>query len=106
MRLLPWLPYAVTAAVLWGVWGVLPKGPSRELSGWMKRVLFTFALIPSAIVALRSKQLGIGLDKASELAWGFVSGLLACVLFRPQNSSARGSTLPPITQRHISECEV
>ena len=52
----PWLLYAVTAAVCWGVWGVLSKGPSRELSGWMTQVLFTFALIPSAIVACLSKQ--------------------------------------------------
>jgi drug/metabolite transporter (DMT)-like permease len=79
LRLPPWLRYAVTAAVFWGVWGVLAKGPSRELSGWMTQVLFTLALIPSAIVAWRSKQMGVGTDKARGLAWGFVSGLVAGV---------------------------
>ena len=29
---------------------VLSKGPSRELSGWMTQILFTFALVPSVIV--------------------------------------------------------
>ena len=38
----------------YGVWGVLAKGPSRELSGWMTQILFTFALAPSVIFAARS----------------------------------------------------
>ncbi len=72
-----WLPYAIIAAVCWGVWGVLAKGPSRELSGWMTQVLFTFALIPSAILALRSPQLKTGTDLRRGIFWGFVSGLFA-----------------------------
>ncbi len=73
----PWLIYALVAATCWGVWGVLSKGPSRELSGWMTQILFTFALIPSAIVAACSKQVRVGTDKPRGLFWGFVSGLLA-----------------------------
>ncbi len=72
-----WLLYALAAAACWGVWGVLAKGPSRELSGWMTQMLFTFALIPSAILAACSKQVRTGTDKPRGLAWGFVSGLLA-----------------------------
>lgn len=73
----PWLLYTVTAAVCWGIWGVLSKGPSRELSGWMTQILFTAALVPSAIVAGFSKQVRVGTDKPRGLAWGFLSGLLA-----------------------------
>jgi drug/metabolite transporter (DMT)-like permease len=72
-----WLVYALVAATCWGIWGVLSKGPSRELSGWMTQTLFTFALIPSAIVAGCSKQVRVGTDKPRGLFWGFVSGLLA-----------------------------
>ena len=72
-----WLPYALTAAVCWGVWGVLAKGPSRELSGWMTQVLFTCALIPSAIIAARSKQVRVGTNKLRGIFWGVVSGLFA-----------------------------
>jgi drug/metabolite transporter (DMT)-like permease len=72
-----WLRWAITAAVCWGIWGVLAKGPSRELSGWMTQVLFTFALIPSAFVAARSKRLAVGTDKRWGILWGFVSGLFA-----------------------------
>jgi len=73
----PWLLYALTAAVCWGVWGVLSKGPSRELSGWMTQILFTFALIPSVIVAGLSKNVRTGTNKPLGLFWGFVSGLIA-----------------------------
>jgi drug/metabolite transporter (DMT)-like permease len=73
----PWLLYALTAAVCWGIWGVLAKGPSRELSGWMTQILFTFALVPSAILAGCSKQVRVGSDKPRGLFWGLVSGLIA-----------------------------
>jgi drug/metabolite transporter (DMT)-like permease len=73
----PWLLYALTAAVCWGIWGVLAKGPSRELSGWMTQILFTFALVPSAILAGCSKQVRVGSDKSRGLFWGLVSGLIA-----------------------------
>lgn len=73
----PWLIYALVAATCWGIWGVLAKGPSRELSGWMTQILFTFALVPSAIMAACSKQVRVGTDKPRGLFWGFVSGLLA-----------------------------
>ncbi len=73
----PWLVYALTAATCWGIWGVLSKGPSRELSGWMTQMLFTFALVPSVLFAARSKNLRTGTNKRLGLFWGFVSGLIA-----------------------------
>ena len=72
-----WLPYAITAAVCWGIWGVLAKSPSRELSGWMTQVLFTVALIPSAAVAWRSSQVSVASNKWRGIFWGFLSGLVA-----------------------------
>ena len=73
----PWLLYTLTAATCWGIWGVLSKGPSRELSGWMTQMLFTFALVPSVIFAARSKNVRTGTNKPRGLFWGFVSGLIA-----------------------------
>ena len=73
----PWLLYALAAATCWGIWGVLAKGPSRELSGWMTQVLFTVALIPSVLVVARSSKLKAGSNLRRGLFWGFVSGLLA-----------------------------
>jgi len=72
-----WMAYAVTAAVCWGIWGVLSKGPSRELSGWMTQILFTFALAPSVALACLSKRVLVGTNRPVGLFWGFVSGLLA-----------------------------
>ena len=73
----PWLIYAIIAATCWGIWGVLSKGPSRELSGWMTQMLFTFALIPSVVFASLSKRVRVGTNKPAGLFWGFVSGLIA-----------------------------
>ncbi len=73
----PWLLYALAAATCWGIWGVLAKGPSRELSGWMTQFLFTFALIPSALVAAFSKNVKVGTNKPRGLVWGFIAGLIA-----------------------------
>lgn len=72
-----WLLYAIAAAVCWGIWGVLSKGPSQHLSGWMTQVLFTFALIPSALVAGFSKRVKSGTNHRRGLVWGFISGLIA-----------------------------
>jgi hypothetical protein len=68
-RIAPWLVYAIIAAVCWGVWGVLSKGPSRQLSGWMTQLLFTFALIPSAAIAAWSRRLKTGTDRRRGLFW-------------------------------------
>ena len=72
-----WLLYAVIAATCWGSWGVLAKGPSCGLSGWMTQILFTFALIPSVSVMCLSKTVRTGTDKPRGLFRGFVSGLIA-----------------------------
>jgi drug/metabolite transporter (DMT)-like permease len=72
-----WLLYAIVAATCWGIWGVLSKGPSRELSGWMTQLLFTVALVPSVIFAGLSKNVRTGTNKPLGLLWGFVSGLIA-----------------------------
>ncbi len=72
-----WLICTLAAGVCWGVWGVLAKGPSRELSGWMTHILFTIALVPSALYAACSRTMWVGSDKARGIAWGFASGLLA-----------------------------
>lgn len=43
----------------------------------MTQILFTVALLPSAVVAGVSKQMRTGTDIRRGLLWGFVSGLLA-----------------------------
>lgn len=97
----PWLVYAITAATCWGIWGVLSKGPSRELSGWMTQILFTFALIPSVIVACLSKKVRIGTDKPRGIFWGFVSGLIAAAgnifFYMALEAGAETSIAVPLT---------
>lgn len=100
--LLPaWLLYALAAAVCWGIWGVLSKGPSRELSGWMTQILFTFALIPSVIVVCLSKNLRTGTNKRLGIFWGFVSGLIAAAgnifFYRALEAGAETAIAVPLT---------
>jgi drug/metabolite transporter (DMT)-like permease len=73
----PWMLYAILAATCWGIWGVLSKGPSRELSGWMTQMLFTFALVPSVLYAASSKNASVGTNRQLGIVWGFISGLIA-----------------------------
>lgn len=91
----PWLLYTLTAATCWGIWGVLSKGPSRELSGWMTQILFTFALVPSVIFAALSKNVRVGTDKPRGLFWGFVSGLIAAAGNIFSTSRSRPAPTPP-----------
>jgi len=97
----PWLLYAITAATCWGIWGVLSKGPSRELSGWMTQILFTFALVPSVIFACLSKNVRTGTDKPRGIFWGFVSGLIAAAgnifFYLALESGAETSIAVPLT---------
>ena len=97
----PWLVYAITAATCWGIWGVLSKGPSRELSGWMTQILFTFALIPSVIVACLSKNVRTGTNKPRGIFWGFVSGLIAAAgnifFYMALEAGAETSIAVPLT---------
>ncbi|MEX1117117.1 MAG: DMT family transporter [Akkermansiaceae bacterium] len=97
----PWLVYAITAATCWGIWGVLSKGPSRELSGWMTQILFTFALIPSVIVACLSKNVRTGTDKPRGIFWGFISGLIAAAgnifFYMALEAGAETSIAVPLT---------
>lgn len=72
-----WFLYALAAALCWGIWGVLSKGPSRELSGWMTQILFTFALVPSAILAALSPRAKTGTNRPLGIFWGFLAGLIA-----------------------------
>ena len=100
--LLPaWLLYALAAAVCWGIWGVLSKGPSRELSGWMTQILFTFALIPSVIVVCLSKNLRTGTNKRLGIFWGFVSGVIAAAgnifFYRALEAGAETAIAVPLT---------
>jgi drug/metabolite transporter (DMT)-like permease len=96
-----WLLYALAAATCWGIWGVLAKGPSRELSGWMTQFLFTFALIPSALVAARSKHVRTGTDKPRGLFWGFIAGLIAAAgnifFYLALEDGAESSIAVPLT---------
>jgi drug/metabolite transporter (DMT)-like permease len=43
----------------------------------MTQMLFTFALVPSAVVAALSKRVREGTNRARGLSWGFVSGVIA-----------------------------
>jgi drug/metabolite transporter (DMT)-like permease len=43
----------------------------------MTQVLFTIALVPSAIVVCCSKRVRVGTNKLRGILWGFVSGLVA-----------------------------
>ncbi len=74
---LNWAFFAIIASLCWGFWAVMAKGPSRELTGWMTQVLFSLALLPTALVALWSEPVLPGVNKRTGMWWGFAAGVAA-----------------------------
>lgn len=67
----------------------------------MMQVLFTFALIPSVVVACLSKNVRTGTNKPLGLFWGFVSGLIAAAgnifFYRALEAGAETAIAVPLT---------
>jgi drug/metabolite transporter (DMT)-like permease len=72
----PWLLYAVTTFVLWGVWGALAGLPSeRGVPETLNYVVWSLTMIPPAIVVLSRSSSPLMWDRRSVLL-GLCIGLL------------------------------
>lgn len=85
----PWLFYALSVTVLWGVWGALIEFP--EQSGFpatLSYVVWSMTLIPVTIYALSRNNWQLDFNK-SAVFYGMTAGLLGCggqlILFQALN---------------------
>lgn len=85
----PWLFYALSVTVLWGLWGALIEFP--EQSGFpatLSYVVWSFTLIPVTIYALSRNNWQLDTNK-SAIFYGMTAGFLGCggqlILFQALN---------------------
>lgn len=72
-----WLAFAILAALCWGVWGILAKFISSDISPYVNHLLFTIGMlftIPFVIKKCKKKEANL-----KGTLWGFVAGILAIV---------------------------
>ncbi len=70
-----WIVYSVAAALFWGVWGVMAKIISDDVSPYMNHVLFTVGMlvtIPFVIKKLKRQAVN-----RKGIIWGLIAGVLA-----------------------------
>jgi uncharacterized membrane protein len=72
-----WLVYSMTAALCWGVWGVLAKFISGDISPYANHLMFTIGMLftlPFVIGKCRKKNANL-----KGIVWGIVAGILAVI---------------------------
>jgi uncharacterized membrane protein len=70
-----WFVYAIAAAFFWGVWGVMAKIVSDDVSPFMNHILFTVGMLFTLpFVFKKAKQQTV---ERKGIIWGLASGALA-----------------------------
>jgi drug/metabolite transporter (DMT)-like permease len=70
-----WLVFSIAAALCWGVWGVLAKFISSDISPYTNHVLFTIGMLFTIpLVARKCKPES---TNRKGMIWGIVAGILA-----------------------------
>ncbi len=70
-----WLIFAIAAALCWGIWGILAKFISNDISPYLNHLMFTVGMLftlPIVIPRCRRSQLNL-----KGVLWGLVAGILA-----------------------------
>ncbi len=70
-----WLLYALATFFIFGVWAVLPKATSPQLSPLTMQLLATLGVVPMAGLFLTSRDLRIGANLPRGIAYAFVTGV-------------------------------
>ena len=94
-----WLVYSVAAALFWGVWGVVAKLISEEVSPYGNHFLFTLGMLftlPFVVQKLRTET-----PNRKGIVWGLVSGILAVTgniaVFQAFSSGGLAAIVIPLT---------
>ncbi len=72
-----WLVYAILAALCWGVWGILAKFISSDISPYENHLLFTVGMLFTIPFVI--KKCKISDINPKGIIWGIIAGILAIV---------------------------
>jgi drug/metabolite transporter (DMT)-like permease len=70
-----WLVFSIAAALCWGVWGVLAKFISSDISPYTNHVLFTIGMLFT--IPLVARKCKPETTNRKGMIWGIVAGILA-----------------------------
>lgn len=94
-----WLVYALLAALCWGVWGILAKFISSNISPYVNHLLFTIGMLftlPFVMKKCNRKEVN-----KKGIVWGLVAGLLAVIgnvaVYQSFNSGGLAAVVIPVT---------
>lgn len=94
-----WLIYSVLAALCWGVWGILAKFISSDISPYVNHLLFSIGMlftIPFVIKKCNWKD-----ANRRGIIWGLMAGLLAVIgnvaVYQSFSSGGQAAVVIPVT---------
>jgi drug/metabolite transporter (DMT)-like permease len=94
-----WLLFSVLAAFCWGVWGILAKFVSADISPFTNHILFTLGMlftIPFIIQKCKKSTFDL-----KGIIWGFVAGALAVIgnvaVYQSFGSGGLAAVVIPVT---------
>lgn len=94
-----WLIYSVLAALCWGVWGILAKFISSDISHYVNHLLFSIGMlftIPFVIKKCNWKDVN-----RKGIIWGLMAGLLAVIgnvaVYQSFSSGGQAAVVIPVT---------
>ncbi|MBC7845624.1 MAG: DMT family transporter [Flavobacterium sp.] len=72
-----WLVFAILAALCWGVWGILAKFISSDISPYANHLLFTIGMLFTIPFVIKKCKWSEANTKG--IIWGIVAGILAII---------------------------
>jgi len=95
-----WLSYSLLSILFFGAWGVVSKAAVDLVSPLHGQILFSFGLIPLAIVAAMSKDTSTS-NKLRGALYGFLTGIFGSIgniaFFEALSRGGKASTVVPVT---------
>ncbi len=94
-----WIIYSVAAALFWGVWGVVAKGISEDVTPYANHFLFTVGMLFT--VPFIFKKIQNEKPNLRGIAWGLIAGILAVTgnvaVFQAFSSGGLAAIVIPLT---------
>ena len=95
----PWLIYAILAAICWGIWGVLAKFISSDISPYVNHLMFTMGMLftlPFVIRKCKIEEVNL-----KGMVWGLVAGMLAVIgnvaVYKSFGTGGQAAIVIPVT---------
>ncbi len=98
-KLEPWILYSIAAAFFWGMWGVVAKLISDQVSPFTNHVLFSLGMLLTLPLVL--KKIRTEPPNRRGIIWGLVAGVLAIVgniaVYQAFTSGGLAAIVIPVT---------